>query len=300
MRMTPKVPLTSLRAFDAVVRTGGVGAAARHLGVTQSAVSQQLRTLEASLGVPLLVRDGRSIRPTEAGERLGARLGSAFEEIDAALADVVRSDAALTVSLPPTFAIRWLIPRLSDFQARHPLVAIRLVTTAAFADFRRDGIDCAIRYGTGRWPGLHSELLMRGDIFPVAAPAMAKRLARTSDLARVPWLIVDSAPRPADWPTWLSAAKADGMAPPSTMHFANSGEAIAAAVAGLGVAMAHRPFAEDDLAAGRLIAPFKVTAQASDAYWLVCPPATEARSSFQAFRVFRAWLLKAVNGSAGS
>jgi len=294
--MVPKVPLTSLRAFDAVVRTGGVGAAARQLGVTQSAVSQQLRALEASLGVPLLVRDGRSVRPTDAGQRLGARLGPAFEEIDAALADAVRSDAALTVSLPPTFAIRWLIPRLSDFQARHPQVAIRLVTTAAFADFRRDGIDCAIRYGTGKWPGFHAELLLRGDIFPVATPAMAKRLTKPFDLARVPWLIVDSAPRPADWPTWLAAAKAEGVTAPSAMHFANSGEAIAAAVAGLGVAMAHRPFAEDDLAAGRLVAPFKVTAQASDAYWLVCPPATEARSSFQAFRVFRTWLLKAVSG----
>ena len=295
--MSRRPPLASLRAFEAVVRAGGVGAAARTLGVTQSAVSQQLRALEAALGVALLVRDGRFVRPTEAGERLGVRLRSAFEEIDVALGDVRRSSSALTVSLLPTFAVRWLIPRLAGFQARHSDIEVRLVTTAALADFRHDGVDLAIRYGAGRWPGVESELLMREDIFPVVSPALARRLSTIEDLKGARWIAVDAEPRPADWPAWLAAAGRPDLRAAATLTVNSSTEAIAAAVAGLGVAMAHRPFAEDDLANGRLVQPFAPTAPAGDAYWLVYTRTTAARPDFRAFRT---WLLETVSGSAGS
>ena len=253
--MSIRPSLRSLRAFEAVVRLGSVGRAATELGVTQPAVSLQLRQLEAALGLRLLERRGGRLVIAPEGERYAERLGRAFTEIESATAELCQhdSDAVVTVSLLATFAQRWLIPRLASFQERYPDIEIRLLATSRLADLFRDDVDITLRFGDGRWTGVVSELLMPNDMFPVASPTLLTRrpLTTVDDLAGHVLIVVETEPRDRDWRTWLAAAGAAGLRFGRSLTFATSSHALDAAVAGLGVAIGHRPFVTDDLAAGR-------------------------------------------------
>ncbi|MCF4165963.1 LysR substrate-binding domain-containing protein [Zavarzinia compransoris] len=290
--MNRRLPsLNAMRAAEAVFRLGGVAAAARDLNVSQPAVSQQLRLLEADLGTALFRRDKGRLTPTATGALLLPRLTDAFGLIAEAVARVDDAGGdSLTVAVLPTFAMRWLIPRLGDFEARHPAMDLRLATASAPLDKLRDGTaDLGILLGrsAGDWPGLEARLLMPDDMFPVAAPAVAAALHRPADLAGVPRLAVEAPVRAGDWARWLDAAGVADLAPVSLRLFDSSAQALSAAVAGLGVALGHRSFVGDDLAAGRLVQPFALTVPAPETYWLAWRP---GRDRTGAARMFTSWL----------
>ncbi|MFA5123207.1 LysR substrate-binding domain-containing protein [Zavarzinia sp.] len=292
-------PLNALRAAEAVFRLGGAGPAARALNVSQPAVSQQLRLLEADLGQVLFRRHRGRLVPTAAGALLLPRLTQAFDQIAEAVALVdAAGGASLTVALLPTFAMRWLIPRLGDFQERFPAIDLRLATSQAPVEKLREGTaDLAILLGTSAndWPGLEAVPLMPEDMFPVAAPALAGRLHGPQDLALVPRLVVDSPVRARDWDLWLAAAGLADLVPASIRRFESSAQALSAAAAGLGVALAHRPFVADDLAAGRLVQPFALTVAGPEAYFLAWRP---GRAQGEGQRRFLTWVKAAASAGA--
>jgi LysR family glycine cleavage system transcriptional activator len=296
-------PLSSLRAFEAVARHGGVGRAASDLGVSQPAVSQQLRRLEAALGVRLIRRSGREIVLTAEGRAYAQALGRAFDELRLATlrCRARRGAGVLTVAMLPTLATRWLIPRLPDFQARHPAIAVRIATTPSPAVALADDVDLAIRTGDGAWPGCDAVSLMPDDLAPVASPALLARLplAAPADLRHHTLLVVATAPRDRDWPRWLEAAGLPAPTGTGRLALNSSSEALEAAKAGLGVALAHRPFADDDLAAGRLVPPLALAIAGDGAYWAVCRREDAADPRIGAFR---AWLQgqAAASGAAQS
>jgi len=285
-------PLHALRAFEAAARLLSVSRAAEELRVTQPAVSQHLKLLERHLGVRLLERRGTRIGLTPEGAEYAQALTRGFGELDEATRRIAarRQGGVVTVSLLPTLAVRWLIPRLRSFQEAAPEIEVRLSTTARLVDLGREDVDLAIRYGQGRWSGCEAEPLLPDDMFPVASPALASRLplAAVADLRRHTLLRVAQTPRDADWPAWLAAAGAPGLAGAHQLGFDSSAQALEAALAGLGVAMAHRPFVADDLAAGRLLAPFALTVPSSGAYFIVSHARARARPAVSRFRD---WLL---------
>jgi LysR family glycine cleavage system transcriptional activator len=171
-------PMQALRAFEAAARAQSLSRAAEALSVTHGAVSHQIKALEASLGVRLIERAGRGIRVTEEGARLASRLRVALAEI----ADAVREASQrsnprqLRVSVMPSFAARWLLPRLGSFLAKHRDIDLDVRSNMALVDFRRDDADVAIRYGLGKWPDVEAELLMGDTFFPVCSPRLAAKL----------------------------------------------------------------------------------------------------------------------------
>jgi LysR family glycine cleavage system transcriptional activator len=284
-------PLNSLRAFEAIARTGSVTRAAAELGVTQPAVTQQLRRLEAALGLALVARRPGGLALTPEGRRYAGRLRHAFDELKAATAELVPAAAGarvVTVAVLATFAQRWLIPRLVGFQDAHPGIEVRLLTTSRLPELEREDVDLSIRIGHGRWPGLQAERLMANEAFPVASPALLTRrpLAVPADLARQVLIRVEASPRDADWPRWQTLAGVPGLEPASWLTFANSAQALEAAVAGLGVAIGHTPFVADALAAGGLRAPLAPRLADLGAVYLVCRDPAAPRTA-----EFRKWLL---------
>jgi LysR family transcriptional regulator, glycine cleavage system transcriptional activator len=292
-------PLPCLRAFEAVVRHRSVTRAAAELGVTQPAISQRLRQLEAFMGRPLVRRDAGGVAITNDGKAYGVRLERAFAEIHAAteeLRTVGDAGRALTISVLATFAQRWLIPRLAGFQAAHPEIEIRLLATSQIADLWREDVDLSIRPGARKRARARSDFLIANDLFPVAAPALLERqpVRAAADLAAQVLLRVEAAPRDQDWPRWLAAAGVPQLQPRSWLPFASSSHALEAAIAGLGVAIGHTPFVVDALDAGRLVAPLEHRI-ADDGYYLV---ATRDQADSRKVRSFRSWLLAEHRGGA--
>jgi LysR family glycine cleavage system transcriptional activator len=285
-------PLSGLRAFEAVARHLSATRAAEELAVTQPAVTQQVHRLEALLGVRLVRRDGRRLALTPEGQAYAASLARAFEQIRLGTERCLQARQAgtLTVALLPTLATRWLIPRLPGFQARHPKIEVRLATAASPEAEPRADVDLAIRFGRGRWPGLKADWLMADDSFPVASPELLRRqpLARPTDLSRHTLLQVAAEPRTGDWWRWLAAAGVTRLKPVGRLSFPSSTQAIEAALAGLGVALAHRPFVADDLASGRLMQPFRLVVAGEGGYWLA---ARREDAALPRLRAFRDWLL---------
>lgn len=281
--------LKALRAFEATARHLNVSRAAEELGVTQPAVTQHLRQLEDFLGVRLLNRGRTGVSLTEAGRTYATRLQRALAEINEATSEVVareRTGGVLTVALLGTLAQRWLIPRLPSFQAAFPDIEVRLFTTSRLVDLLREDVDIAIRFGDGAWPRCRSDYLMPNDTFPVASPGLLARspLDRPSDLAEQVLLQVEAPPRTDDWRDWLDAAGCPGLESAGHLGFETSSHALEAAVAGLGVAIGHRPFVMDDLASGRLVAPFEITVPSDGAYHLVSAHSDADRHRIAAFR----------------
>lgn len=294
--MVPNLPFTALRSFEAVARLRGFGRAAEELGVTQSAVSQQVKALESWLGMRLLVRGGARVATTEDGARLAAAIAAGFGQV-AALCRSLRAARGepppLVVSCLPGFAYVWLIPRLIGFDQRHPDYPVSITASAALASFTDDDTDIAIRYGLGHYPGLHVEPLLAETLFPVCAPGLlagGPPLRTPADLARHTLLLDDVTDLGAAPPTWDFWARKAGVAlprPARTRRFGQSNMVVQAAERGLGVALGRSPLVADALAAGRLVRPFPGTVTSNFAYWLVCPTeaAQEARVA-----AFRAWI----------
>jgi len=292
--MTRLPNLNGLKAFEAVARHLSVGAAARELNVTQTAVSHQLARLQTELGVDLLQRHGRGIALTAQGQALAPHVRAAFDALRSG-AELLRQPARrrpLIVSTLTSFAMKWLVPRLAGFQQIEPEIDVRLTTSLSLVDFARDDVDVAIRYGLGDWPDLHSDKLITEDVFPVCSPALldgARGLKTPADLARQTLLHVQS--NCDDWQLWLTATGTEGVDAERGLRFDLAVTALEAAVDGAGVALGHSSLVERDLAEGRLVVPFDARLPTQAAYYLVMPPPTLDNADAAAFR---AWLLDEV------
>lgn len=270
--MTRLPPLNALKAFEASGRHLNFRLAAEELGVTQGAVAQQVRGLEATLGVKLFERRPRGLALTEAGRSYLAPLRRAFAMIAEATEELRPQQAVLTLSVTPSFATRWLVPRLGDFAAANPDLRVRVDASQRLANFRDDGIDIAVRQGAPPFgPGLVAELLFPLAFYPVCSPSLltgARPLRGPEDLAH--HVLLHDAH--GLWPLFLETLFAGREAPkPRAMNFSQTSLALDAAVAGQGIALASDPFIGDELAAGRLCRPFEHAITGDLGFFVVAP-----------------------------
>jgi LysR family glycine cleavage system transcriptional activator len=283
-------PLNSLPCFEAAARLLSFSRAAEELSVTPGAVSRAIKNLEEQLDVLLFERGTRSMRLTAVGEPYARAIRESLDllAIATAAATERRSDSTLNVSTSDGFAGRWLVPRLYRFHRAHGDIDVRVSTTGRLTNFLGDGIDIAIRYGGGSYPGLASEFLTDEEVFPVCSPKLLKgthALRKPEDL-RHHTLIRDS--YPIDWAAWLSSAGIKGVNPRRGLTFDSYTFAVEAAVKGEGVVLGRTLLVADDLAAGRLVRPFKHTVKARSSFYVVYPPDALRRRKV---RAFRDWLI---------
>lgn len=283
-------PLTSLRAFEAAGRNLSFTRAAAELTVTQAAISHQVKGLEEYLGTPLFLRLPRHLELTEAGKVLLPVVRDAFDRISQSVAGLSNdvSSSALTVRLAPSFAAKWLSPKLEDFRRKHPQVHLSLTHSNEAADFARQAVDVAITYGKGDWPSVVSEPILSIDFFPVCAPAcMRGEFALTDvDNLRHYTLLHDADHK--NWSDWLELAGIDDIDPLRGTVMDDTNVLIQAAIDGQGVALGSTHFVSDDLESGRLVRPFESILHSEFAYYVVCPTEYLDRSGV---RAFREWLL---------
>ncbi|MGK9170650.1 transcriptional regulator GcvA [Inquilinus limosus] len=290
-------PLNGLRAFEVAARHMSFTRAAAELHVTQSAVSHQIRGLEARLGVALFRRAGPSgLVLTDTGQRLLPVLRDAFDRLSTGIERVLQQESAggpLTLSVSPYFASKWLIPRLGRLRDRHPEIDLRLSASQHPADFAREDVDAAVRHGTGGWEGLRADRLFDEEMFPICSPALLETgppLKVPADLAHHTLL---NDVRYGYWDKWLAAAGvselAAGRRRGRVMAFDDVGLVVQAALAGLGVGIGRWALCAEDLATGRLVRPFDLRIPADYGYYLVCPEGTADRPKIARLR---AWLVE--------
>jgi len=280
-------PMQALRAFEAAAQLLSFKHAATQLHRTPSAISHQIRGLEEDLGTALFHRDPGGLRLTDAGRQYLAAVHESLGGLAEATTRLQREhgEGPLSISLFPSFAVRWLIPRLNDFRERQPAIEIELVSSVRQADFDSGAIDAAIRFGDGDWSGLRADPLMFEDRFPVCSPGLAagpRPLASAADLGHV--VLLHNGAHPGEWSSWLEEAGVDGVDAQRGPVFDASNEVLAAAANGMGVALGRTPLVESDLEAGRLVAPLETRVRSRGRYWLVAPEATAGRASLSAFR----------------
>ena len=281
-------PLGTLRAFEAAARLASFTRAAAELHLTPSAVSHRIKALEQQLDVRLFERSGRSlVTLTREGSLLAERVASAFELLAEATAELARARRTmLTVSVLPSFAARWLMPRIGRFLDRQPGLDLNIRSSTAHADFVRDGVDFAIRFGAGHWPEQRADLFMHDVLFPVCSPRLfgARMPASIAELERQPWLESD----PEGWARWFAAAGVPMPRRKRRLDFGDASLALQAAIDGTGVAMARRSIAERDLATGALVRLFpRIGAPSQYSYYFVWPERVALSPPALAFR---AWL----------
>lgn len=270
------LPFSALRAFEAVVRLSGFSAAAQELGVSQSAISQHVKTLEEWLGHELLIRGARKSQPTREGLQLARAIADGLGRISdvcAQLRDRTRSENTIVISCLPGFAFTWLFPRLLNFDTAHPHLAVSIATDTGQHPF--SAADIGIRYGLGDYPGFHVEHLMHESLAPVCAPALltgSPGLRRLEDLRHHTLLHDENESFGNAAPTWEFWARNCGLTlpkPAKSRRFGQSNLVVQAAIQGLGVALGRKPLVIDALLDGRLVRPFPQIEQSPLSYWLV-------------------------------
>lgn len=285
-------PFLSVRVFEAAARSASFARAAEELGITAGAVSQHIRILEEFAGQPLFRRLGRGVELTEAGQ-------AAFSHATSAMAEMLQAGRAMRASLrgrrislstAPSFASKWLIPRLSKFQELFPDIEVRMSADMSLVDFSGSDMDLAIRYGPGGYEGLYCERLMSESVIVVASPRLLEGLGplRTAaDLVDLPLIHDESAERDPSCPTWSMWFAARGQRRDDAergLRFNQSSLALEAAVAGKGLVLAKRQLALRDISAGALVTPIaEIHAPVSFAYWLVWPRGRRFEPSQTAF-----------------
>ena len=279
--------LTALRAFEATARLSGFSQAARELNVTHAAVAQQVRGLEAELGVALVLRQGRSLALTMQGERLAAALADGFGAIQGTIAALRGGDAdrPVRVTLTSAFASEWLMPKLRDFWQKHPEIAVSLHPDPRPLDLRRDGMDLGIRYGRGKWPGVETRLLTSARLVVASVPALLPHSAPLSvdELSALPWVLT------SDWVeqhNWLQSIGLDPTAL-QVAEFPSEELAIAAARQGMGLVVMDRALLEDDLTIGRMVLAYD-REDPLPAYFIATPPGPLRRPA----KLFLDWLIR--------
>lgn len=294
-------PLNTLRVFDAVARHLSFTKAAGELGMTQAAVSYQIRQLEERVGAPMFRRMTRRLALSDMGERLAPAVADAFARLNDAFA-TLRDETAgvLSVTAVGTFTINWLVPRIGQFQMAWPNIAVRLDASTRLVDFAREDFDVGIRGGpTARasWPGLVSDELISVDLAPMCSPrllAAAGRIESARDLLRLPLLGEVNMIQPqrgaeSDWRNWFRAVGEEfDELPPFKSEFASQYMAGAAAIAGQGVALLTPTFFQTELKAGTLIQLPGTPLRGVERYYLVY---LESRRDVPKIKAFREWLL---------
>jgi LysR family transcriptional regulator of beta-lactamase len=281
----PHLPLNALRAFEASARNLSFTRAGLELRVTQAAVSQQVKTLEEILAVPLFRRLPRGLALTEEGEALLPVLTDAFRRIGATLErfEGGRLREVLTLGAVGTFVTGWLLPRLAEFRAAHPSVDLRLMTNNNRVDLAGEGLDCAIRFGDGAWHGTEATRLFAAPLTPLCAPKIAARLRQPAELMRE---VLLRSYRVDEWARWFAAV---ALPAPNIRGFVfdSSLTMAEAAIQGAGVALLPAMMFGRDLREGRLVRPFGAEV-ALGAYWLT---RLKSREETPAMAAFRLWLL---------
>jgi LysR family glycine cleavage system transcriptional activator len=283
-------PLGSIRVFEAAARLGSFTRAAEELGMTQAAVSYQVKALEDRLGVAMFRRLPRQVELTSAGERLYRAASEAMTAIRSAVAELTETaGGVLAVTTLNTFASHWLVHRLGAFHLRHPDVAVRLDTSARLVDLRRETFDVAIRAGSGTWPGLSTHFLLPSIYTPLCSPAWLEKagLGSPADL-----LEAERIGDPQEWAAWFAAAGVEGQAGrvrPAFMADTQQFE-VTSAMQGVGVALGSPILFAADIAAGRLAQPFETVVASSGGYWVAYD---EERRRSPKIAAFRDWILAA-------
>ena len=294
----PLPPLAAVRVFEAAARHLSFTKAAAELGMTQAAVSYQIKVIEDRVGAPLFLRRPRQVQLTETGRRLAAAASQAFDLLRDAYAEARGvTDGMLVINSLQTFATNWLAQHLGSFQIAHPRIAVRIEIENNVIDFARDEADVAVRSGAGKWPGLVAHRLIGADFTPMLSPKLAATIGgvnEPADLLRLP--IID----PGDpwWTAWLTLAGVptdDLKSRPATQMGSQSLEGRAA-IAGQGVAILTPAFYRYEIESGQLIQPFDLVGNSTHDYWLVYP---EARRNAAKVRAFREWLLPEIARTVG-
>ena len=290
--MRPYLPLNALRAFESAARHLSFTRAAVELNVTQAAVSQQVRMLEERLGATLFKRLPRGLAITDEGLALRPVLSDAFDRIEAVLRQFEGGHfhEVLTVGAVGTFAVGWLMPRLKSFHEAHPFVELRIMTNNNLVDLAAEGLDFAIRFGDGTWPGSRAAKLFDAPLCALCTPEIAQRVRTPADLANEKLL---RSYRADDWALWFEAA---GLAPRPVRGpvFDSSRLMVEAAIQGAGIALAPASMFERDLAASRLVQPFEIEVQAGS-YWLT---SQKGKAATPAMRAFDQWIVKEAQAGA--
>lgn len=288
--------LNALRAFEAAARHESLTKAAEELHVTPAAISHQLKALEADLGMELFDRRNRKLEPTRAALAAMPILREGFDRL-AEAASLLREKGGsdlLTISVAPSLAAAWLLPRLDRFAEKHPTIDVRLDANLGIVDFWRDDVDVAIRYGPGEYPGLHAVRLFDEEVFPVCSPERARcptPLRTPEDLRHHTLLHLDWSSQAGewpDWPMWLRAAGYEHIDASRGPRFKDGAFLMQAARNGHGVALGSSAVLADDLAAGRLVRPFELGMLMRFAYWIACPEESKDKPKVVAMRD---WLL---------
>ncbi|KXF81844.1 transcriptional regulator GcvA [Enterovibrio coralii] len=290
-------PLNALRAFESVARLTSIKEAAEELHVTPAAVSQQIKSLESYLDVQLFERKVRSLALTEAGEQLYPFMEEGFSKLEEGIRQLRRRQQSneLVVSASPTFAAKWLLPRLGSFYQAYPQYRLRVDACESLVNFRTDGVDVALRYGAGNYTGLYSQEMIPEEVIPVCSPSLlegGKPLQTADDLRhhmllRSVWQ-TGHASAPC-WGMWLRAAGITDVDPDAGYQFSTEFLAIQAAIEGQGIALTIKAMVNKDIEAGRLVCPFGESAsqRAAFSYYLVCP---ESHLRLKKVQAFKRWI----------
>jgi LysR family glycine cleavage system transcriptional activator len=292
-------PLNALRAFEASARHLSFVKAADELSVTPAAVSHQVKKLEEYLGIALFRRRTRGLLLVESGQSLLSELSEVFLHLDKAMERVIEHDSrgSLTLSVAPTFAVMWLIPRLQKFYALYPDIDVRISTGLGLVDFQRDDFDAAIRLGSGKWFGLETIKLFDESVSPMCSPRLLEgpnAIKSPEDLRNQVLLhnhSMDYDPDAPTWEKWLEAAGASGIDASRGTHFSLPDHGLQAAIDGAGVVLGWSFLAANDLAAGRVVEPFDLTLPLGSSFFLVYPAAHSLRPDIVAFRD---WLIQEI------
>jgi LysR family transcriptional regulator, glycine cleavage system transcriptional activator len=283
-------PLNSLRVFESAARHLSFTRAADELFVTQAAVSHQIKVLEEFLGLQLFRRRNRSLLLTEEGQSYFLELKDIFSSLQEATHRVLeRSDkGALTISLPPSFAIQWLVPRLTDFNQQQPDIDVRIKAVDKDEGSLIEDVDVAIYYGKGNWSGLHADKLYQEFLIPLCSPLLlnSKPLVILDDLAQHT-LLHDSSRR--EWKQFVRENSLNNVNVNHGPIFSHSAMVLQAAVHGQGVALGNNVLAQPEIEAGRLVAPFDKVLMTDNAFYVVCH---EKQADVGRIATFRNWMLK--------
>lgn len=283
-------PLPALRAFEATVRLGGFSQAGRSLNVTHAAVAQQVRALEAHLGVALVHRDGRKLAVTAEGGQLAAALNEGFHAIQATVSALKAGgeDRPVTVTVTPTFATNWLMPRLGRFWARHHDIPISLRPDNKVLDLKRERIDLGIRFGMGSWPGVDAEYLTSARYLVVGAPQLLGdgRFEAPDMLKHLPWVLEGNWSEQFNWLKCCLGLDREAL---DYTEFATDELALAAARQGYGLHISSAALVEQDLKSGRLRVVFD-SVDDNPGYYIVAPPGPMRKPA----RLFARWLKESV------
>jgi LysR family glycine cleavage system transcriptional activator len=279
--------ILGLRVFRAVARTQSVAKAAQELNVTPGAISQQIRQLEGLIGTELFHRVGNRLALNDKARSLAMSTDAGFHQISKGVEEVLRrvASTSLRVKLPPTFAVQWLLPRLTSFYALYPDVQLELSTYLKKEDVTLDQADLVVRMGSGQWDDGVAELIFPDELVPVCALDIAKRLIEPADVAKE--MLMHSLIRPEAWPMWLYAHHIDPRTLIRGTRFAMAALAFQAAQKGLGIAIAQTVYVRGNLAASGLIVPFPDPVKSNYGFYLVYD---KRRGEEKAIRAFRTWI----------